>query len=295
MTVFPDRAAFEVAEIEESVTRWSVGGLDYVRDPAGTAIRSANGVRGRPDGRMASFAHWGIGFVPDRDEAGPLQAAFDWARDGGTLLGEDVRVVSTQAIIVDDPVGMTVEFRGMEFDFLISTSGDDNGFTLNRPVDCHLIGPARINGNADAEIVTDHLVVMVDPALSSCQYLDTVDYHGFGIIFFQHTKPHDELTHNLIAYCSADGGRHASGGIGMAELDHSRILHPDVRNVEDANPGYGVNLKNRCHDTHVFGGYVENCAGGGMVFSSARTAATGEGCFDCTAQAMILVNCANAA
>ena len=73
--VFNSRAEFEAATVPASVTHWTVlhegRALEYVRDDDGTAIESANGVKGSPAGD-ATVLHWGA--VPD---AGDVQALLD--------------------------------------------------------------------------------------------------------------------------------------------------------------------------------------------------------------------------
>lgn len=77
---YADRAAFEAATVPAQVQRWSVihagRALDYVRDPAGTAIESANGVKGSP-ADVATPQHWG--FVSG-NATSALDAMFEWAR-----------------------------------------------------------------------------------------------------------------------------------------------------------------------------------------------------------------------
>lgn len=86
---YASRAACAAATIPASVTRWTVlhagHALDYVRDPAGTAIESANGVKGSPAG-APTVMHWGAMPVTalaqaeasSFDNAPAFQAALDW-------------------------------------------------------------------------------------------------------------------------------------------------------------------------------------------------------------------------
>lgn len=79
--VFASRAAFEAADIPEGVDTWTVHHaglrLHYVRDEAGTAIRSANGVTGVPaeDARPEHWGAWGDGVA---DDAPAIQSALAW-------------------------------------------------------------------------------------------------------------------------------------------------------------------------------------------------------------------------
>ena len=61
-SLYPTRAIFETAEIPAPAVAWSVlhagRKVDYIRDDAGTAITSGNGVKGSPAGD-ATVLHWG--------------------------------------------------------------------------------------------------------------------------------------------------------------------------------------------------------------------------------------------
>ncbi len=89
--VYATRAAFEAAVLPDAVTSWSVrhGGclLQYVREAAGTAIESANGVKGAPAG-VVRPEHWGATGDGMADDAPAIQAALDHvqAQGGGDVL-----------------------------------------------------------------------------------------------------------------------------------------------------------------------------------------------------------------
>lgn len=107
-TIFESRAAFEAASPGPGVTEWALLHnqqiLWYVRDPAGTAIESANGVRGSPAG-VPTLAHWPATLEGFRDacafaDGGVLEVpAGDWALHlpaGSTIASVDnLRVVGT--------------------------------------------------------------------------------------------------------------------------------------------------------------------------------------------------------
>ena len=65
---YPSRADFIAATIPAPVVSWTViheaRALDYVRDAAGTAIESANGVKGSPAGE-STVLHWGASPLAD--------------------------------------------------------------------------------------------------------------------------------------------------------------------------------------------------------------------------------------
>lgn len=75
---YPSRAAFEAATIPAPAVAWSVVQdgrcLNYVRDASGTAITSANGVKGSPAGDVYP-EHWGWSATNMTTQ---VQAAFDW-------------------------------------------------------------------------------------------------------------------------------------------------------------------------------------------------------------------------
>jgi hypothetical protein len=88
-TMFASRAECEAADMPEGAETWSVRQdgllLVYGRDPEGTAIETANGVRGAPLGPVRP-EHWGA--APGVECGTAIQAAIDWleARGGGELL-----------------------------------------------------------------------------------------------------------------------------------------------------------------------------------------------------------------
>lgn len=104
VALYESRADFEAATIPDEVTQWSVLHADrvlhYVRDPAGTAIESANGVKGSP-ASQATVLHWGAGPAEaTATNAAAFAAALAWAdvvhvpNVGEYLMGADPLVIS---------------------------------------------------------------------------------------------------------------------------------------------------------------------------------------------------------
>lgn len=130
---YASRAAFQAATVPNHIQRWSVlhAGrlLRYVRDPAGTAIESANGVKGSPEGEITPQHFGAVAGISNNldpntwelDQAG-VQAAIDWAAPikGAVRLHGGYRI---NQIVV--PRGIAI--RGETYDRadnFFDTSGD---------------------------------------------------------------------------------------------------------------------------------------------------------------------------
>lgn len=77
LTPFASRAQAEATSIPSSVQYINVAGLKYVRDPSGTALETAGGVKWSPDGYEATPEHWGA--TGEEYDAAPIfQLMLDW-------------------------------------------------------------------------------------------------------------------------------------------------------------------------------------------------------------------------
>jgi hypothetical protein len=109
------RSAFTAATVAADLKSWSVvhpaaphvaaRKYDYVADATGTAIQSANGIKGSPAGKPSS-GHWGAGAGTSSatNDSAALTAAFAWSVPRGeTLLLEGLIFVHETVPIVGAP------------------------------------------------------------------------------------------------------------------------------------------------------------------------------------------------
>lgn len=134
---FLSRADFEAATIPDEITSWSVVNNGeyclYVRDALGTAIESANGVKGSPLGKHF-IDHWADNTTPEStDTTAASQAAIVWARThGGVVFGTG----TDSPYLISDTLVLGAALDGMSFDNIrfvaggASVWGDDaDGYT----------------------------------------------------------------------------------------------------------------------------------------------------------------------
>lgn len=108
---FASRAAAEAATIPALVSQINVAGLQYVRDPEGTALTTAGAVNWSPDGDVF-MGHYGVK-ADGSDETDALTACLLWAADNGRTVHFEPRRVATRRIDFSGLVEPRVYWRGV--------------------------------------------------------------------------------------------------------------------------------------------------------------------------------------
>ena len=108
---FATRAAFTSATIPSWVTSWTIGTLRYVRDTSGTAVTSANGVKGSPDGDVYA-EHFADPVGAGGNDTAAFAAALSWSArvvgaPGKTYILGDLGLSGTRRVL--DLRGCTVK------------------------------------------------------------------------------------------------------------------------------------------------------------------------------------------
>ena len=141
---YPDRAAFQAAEVSPLLQSWGVlqSGrlLHYARDPDGTAIESANEVKGSP-ANLVRPEHWGAAGDGTTDDTAAIQAGIDWleAKGGGTLHFRARRYVVSAPIRVRRNVWLRGEGWRFEGDYTNTALIEGSWLELAPGSDCDVV------------------------------------------------------------------------------------------------------------------------------------------------------------
>jgi hypothetical protein len=118
MAVYASRTAFEAASPPVALNQWVVMSdtlaLHYVADAAGTAITSANGVKGSPSGAVTP-QHFGAVADGATDDQPAIQAMVDWlvATSGDGIAGGEAWFPPGTYFVADTiTLGTKLRFRG---------------------------------------------------------------------------------------------------------------------------------------------------------------------------------------
>lgn len=124
-----------------------------------------------------------------------------------------------------------------------------------------------------------------DPSYCTVRNCQFVDWNLTAVLMFTPDRgASGNAKENLIEGCFANGGGVANIAYGMESMLRSRIVNCVAIGIGGSSPGYAINLKNVCKDSHVIGCVAETSKNG-IVFSDDGPNVVGNGCDGCTIRA----------